>query len=100
MAYDDNGRLRSAEELRNNNQGLNNQGLNNQGLEVKSNAGYIVGGLAMLAIVLGVIFMLPHRTDSEAVNGGPATTTGAGATSPAMPTRPAPPAAPGAPATR
>jgi hypothetical protein len=90
MAYDDNGRLRSENELR----------ANNQGVEVKSNASYIIGGIAVLAIIFGVIFMLPHSTDKEAINGRPAaTTTGAGSTAPA-PTRPAPPAAPGAPATR
>ena len=90
MAYDDNGRLRSETELR----------AANQNVGVTSNTGYIIGGVAVLAIILGVIFMLPHRTDNEAVNGRPATTTGAGSTSPAAPTRPAPPAAPGAPATR
>jgi hypothetical protein len=92
MAYDENGRLRSDEELR----------ANNQGVEVKSNASYIIGGIAVLAIIFGVLFLLPHRTDTEAINGRPATTTGAGSTSPSSinPMRPAPPAAPGAPATR
>jgi hypothetical protein len=98
MAYDDNGRLRSEDELR----------ANNQGVEVTSNARYIVGGIAVLAIIFGVLFIVPHNTNNEAINGRPAaTTTGAGSTSPAgrgiepsMPTRPAPPAAPGAPATR
>jgi hypothetical protein len=93
MTYDNDGRLRSENELRANN------------AEVGSNTRYIVGGLAALAIILGVIFMLPHRTDSEAVNGRPtsaATTTGSGAMSPnpAATERPAPPATPGAPATR
>lgn len=91
MAYDENGRLRSESELR----------ANDRTVGAQSNARYIVGGLVALAVVLGVIFMLPHRTDNEAVNGRPATTTGAGSTSPApTASRPAPPAAPGAPATR
>jgi hypothetical protein len=92
MAYDDNGRLRSEDELR----------ANDQGVEVKSNFSYIIGGLVALAVILGVIILLPHSTDTEAVNGRPATTTGAGATAPNSinPTRPAPPATPGAPATR
>lgn len=90
MAYDDNGRLRSESELRANNENIRG-----------SSSSYIVTGIIALAVVLGVIFMLPHRTDNEVVNGRPtATTTGAGSTSPAMPARPAPPAAPGAPATR
>jgi hypothetical protein len=92
MAYDDNGRLRSDDELR----------ANDQGVEVKSNFSYIIGGLVALAVILGVIIMLPHSTGNEAVNGRPATTTGAGTTSPNSinPTRPAPPATPGAPSTR
>ncbi|HEY4142051.1 MAG TPA: hypothetical protein VGM57_11595 [Pseudolabrys sp.] len=99
MAYDDNGRLRSEDELR----------ANNQNVEVKSNYNYIIGGVIVLAIILGALVMLPHRTDNEAVNGQPATTTGMGTTSPmtspapsstGSPARPAPPAAPGAPSTR
>jgi hypothetical protein len=105
MSYDNDGRLRSESELR----ATNELRTDNEGLEVRSNTRYVVGGLAALAIILGVIFMLPHRTDNEAVNGRPtsaATTTGSGATSPnpAMNApsteRPAPPATPGAPATR
>jgi hypothetical protein len=91
MTYDNDGRLRTENELRANNPA------NNEGLEVRSNTRYIVGGVAALAIILGVIFMLPHRTDNAAVNGQPtsaSTTTGSGATSPAATPRPATPAAP------
>jgi hypothetical protein len=100
MAYDENGRLRSEDELR----------ANNQRVQIKSNYSYIIGGLIALAVILGVLVMLPHRTDNEAINGRPGTTTGAGTTSPnpaspapsttGSPARPAPPAAPGAPSTR
>jgi hypothetical protein len=57
--------------------------------------GWIIGGLAALAVILAITFILPHRTDNTATNtrpAAPATTTGSGATSPA-------PAGPGTPAT-
>jgi hypothetical protein len=83
MTYDNDGRLRSESELR----------ANNEGPRVGSNTMTIAGGVAVLAIILGVIFLLPHRTDNAAINGQPtsaATTTGSGATSPApAPARPA-----------
>jgi hypothetical protein len=88
MTYDNDGRLRSENELRTNND-----------LEPRSNTGTIIGGVVVLAVILGVIFLLPHRTDTEAVNGRPtsgATTSGSGAMSPnpAATQRPAPPATP------
>src|SRR5437879_13320847 len=101
MTYDENGRLRSEDELRR---------ANNQRVQLKSNYSYIIAALIVLAIILGVLVMLPNRTDNQAVNERPATTTGAGTTSanPASqapsttgsPARPAPPATPGAPSTR
>ena len=57
---------------------------------------WIIGGIVALALVIGGIMILPHRTDSTAVNGRPTTidsaTVGSGSASsstPALGQRPA-----------
>lgn len=64
--------------------------------EKRSFTGWIIGGLVALAVVIGVVLILPHRTDDTAVNGRPtttdATTVGAGSglpNTPALGQRPA-----------
>lgn len=57
--------------------------------ESRSFGGWIVGGLVALAVLLGVMFILPHDNDKAATNARPdtstASTTGSGTTSPEKP---------------
>lgn len=55
----------------------------------RSVGGWIVGGLVVLAVVLGGLFMLPHDNDKAATNGrsdtSAASTTGSGTNAPDTP---------------
>lgn len=43
--------------------------------ESRSVGGWIVGGLVAIAVMLGIIFMLPHDNDKAATEGRPDTST-------------------------